>query len=132
MAEAATAPGPAPVPDPGPSPQPASRTVGGTVLLRDRYLIDSDSPLPQLDSPSAKAFSVEDRRDPARKLFALICTPGLPPRAGVMALLRGCNIRGVLPLVEYSVAWSWFTNARWADGSWTRSNRGRFASTNTI
>lgn len=104
MAEAATAPSPAPVPAaPGPNPEPASRTVGGTVLLRDRYLIDSDSPLPQLDSPSAKAFAVEDRRDPARKLFALICTPGLPPRAGVMALLRGCNIRGTLPLVEYDV-----------------------------
>jgi serine/threonine protein kinase len=83
-----------------------AKTVGNAVLLRDRYFIDSGAPLPELDSPSAKAFHAEDRREPGRRLFALICTPGLPPRTGAMALLKGTNIRGVLPLVEYdTVDW---------------------------
>lgn len=94
MAEAATAP----------VPEAPSRTAGGVVYLRDRYVIDSTAALPELDTPSAKAFHCEDRREPGRRLFALICTPGLPPRTDAMALLKGCTIRGVMPLVEYDVA----------------------------
>ncbi len=71
------------------------------VLLHDRYLINPSTPLSDLDSPSAKAFLAEDRHDLGRKLFALICTPGLPPRINVMAVLKGNAIPGLLPLVEW-------------------------------
>ena len=73
----------------------------GPILLFDRYQVDPDTPMPQLDSPSAPAFSVSDRRDPGRELFALVCTPGLPPRDDIMVMLRGSNMRGILPLVEW-------------------------------
>lgn len=71
------------------------------VLLHDRYLINPGTPLGDLDSPSAKAYLAEDRHDLGRKLFALICTPGLPPRTNVMAVLKGNHIDGLLPLVEW-------------------------------
>ena len=70
------------------------------VLLYDRYLIDPQNALPDFDSPSAKAYTVEDRRDAERQLFALICTPGLPSHSEAMAVLRGSAIKGFLPLVE--------------------------------
>jgi hypothetical protein len=106
MAEATTEPESTGSDFPEPEAAAPAKTVGSAVLLRDRFLIDSNAPLTDLDSPSAKAFAVEDRRDPTRKLYALICTPGLPPRSSVMALLKGTNLRGVLPLVEYdTVDW---------------------------
>jgi hypothetical protein len=73
----------------------------GPVLLFDRYQIDPEKALVQLDSPSAQAYAASDRRDPGRELFALVCPPGLPPRDDIMVLLRGSNMRGVLPLVEW-------------------------------
>ena len=74
--------------------------------MRDRYFIDSGAPLPQLDSPSAKAYAVEDRRDLSHKVFALICTPGLPTRTDLMGAIRGGELDGILPLDEWeTVDW---------------------------
>ena len=78
---------------------------GGPVLLDDRYRLEPGSPLISLDTPSAKAYEVEDLRDATRKLFALICTPGLPPRANAMAVLRGSTGEGMLPLVEWAAVY---------------------------
>ncbi len=79
----------------------------GPALLREHFLINPDSPLEEYDSPSAKAFVVEDRRDLGRALFALICTPGLPPRTDVMAVLKDDFIAGLMPLVEWgTLFWS--------------------------
>jgi hypothetical protein len=50
-------------------------TRGGSVVLRDRFLVNGDKPLPALDSPNARAFLAEDRHDLSRDLFALVC-PG--------------------------------------------------------
>ncbi len=80
---------------------------GAAGVLRDRFSIHSDRPFPAFDSPSAKAFEAEDRRDPTHKLFALICTPGLPVRAGAMEALKGFVSRGLMPLIDYGpVFWS--------------------------
>ncbi len=73
----------------------------GPALLRDHFLINPDSPLEEYDSPTAKAYAVEDRRDLGRALFSLICTPGLPPRTDVMAVLKDDFITGLMPLVEW-------------------------------
>lgn len=78
----------------------------GPVLLRERYLIDPSSPLGELDSPSARAYAVQDRQDLKRTVFALICEPGLPPRTEVMAALRGATFPGMMPLIEWdTVFW---------------------------
>ena len=75
---------------------------GGPVILDDRYRFEPGTPLIGLDTPSAKAYEVEDLRDSTRQLFALICTPGLPPRSNAMAILRGSAAEGMLPLVAWS------------------------------
>lgn len=84
----------------------APRRPHGPVHLRDRYRIDPDHPIEELNSPSAAAFNAEDRRDPGRKIFALICTPGLPPRGGALQRLSGSSILGLLPLLDWgSIFW---------------------------
>jgi len=90
----------------GPPEEPTHATSHGSVLLRDRYLIDTGKPLPVFDTPSAKAFSVEDRRDLGRQLFGLVCTPGLPVRFSAIRLLTDGDIPGILPLVDWdSITW---------------------------
>lgn len=79
--------------------------AGGTALLRDRFLIDGSKPLPKLDSPNAKAFMVEDRRDLSRPLFALVCSPGLPVRIKDMRNLKANPGAGVLTLVEWGAVY---------------------------
>jgi len=94
------------IPDPGaaPPPPPVAR---GPVIINDRFMIDPGSPLTELDLPSATAFMAEDRREPSRKLFALICTPGLPVRIDAMAKLKGYAAAGFMPLVEWaSIFWA--------------------------
>ena len=73
------------------------------VLIRERYLVDLDTPIPELDQPSAKAFAAEDRRDLSRKIFALACTPGMPIRLETIKAIRGKHYRGVLPLIDWDV-----------------------------
>ena len=79
--------------------------VGGTALLRDRFLIDGSKPLPKLDSPNAKAYLAEDRRDLSRELFALICTPGLPLRVNTMRLMQANPGTGVMTLVDWETVY---------------------------
>jgi len=38
--------------------------AAGPSMLFDRFEIDPAKPIPQLDTPSARAFGAEDRRDP--------------------------------------------------------------------
>ena len=82
-------------------PPPPVQPAAGPVVFRDHYLIDTHTPLPDLDTPSAKAYAVEDRRDLGRKLFGLVCTPGLPTRIDVMNALKDEELDGLLPLVEW-------------------------------
>ena len=56
--------------------QAANEAPQDVVVLRDRYLIYTNRPLPELDTNSAKAFVAEDRQNLNRQYYALICTPG--------------------------------------------------------
>ena len=102
-----------PLPDAVPSPEsgappeadvpaPPVQTAGGPVLLHDRYLIDITAPIPELDTPSAKAYKVEDRRDLGSALFGLVCTPGLPTRTDAMDELKDSGLDGLLALLSTS------------------------------
>jgi hypothetical protein len=75
--------------------------VGPPGVLRDRFLVRSNQPLAELSTPSADAFAAEDKRDPNRSLFALICRPDMPPRVGVMRALKGAQCQGMLQLIEW-------------------------------
>ncbi|MEQ8229742.1 MAG: hypothetical protein RIA64_16780 [Rhodospirillales bacterium] len=73
------------------------------ILIKERFAVDPKTPLPDLDSPSAKAFMAEDRRDIDRPVFALICNPGLPTRVGAMNSLRGAGIKALVGILEWDV-----------------------------
>ena len=75
------------------------------VLIKERFSVDPRKPLPDLNSPTAKAYMAEDRRDLTRAVFALICNPGLPTRLGAMMSLRGAGIRTLVGILEWEVAY---------------------------
>lgn len=77
-----------------------------TAILAERYLIDGAAPLPNLDSPCALAYGVNDRENPDVNLFALVCQPGMPVRADAIRKHRSAGIRGVMPIHEWGyVLW---------------------------
>lgn len=82
----------------------APKSSGGAPVLQGRYTVYPNKPLPELNTPTAHAFLAEDRRDPKRPLFALICRPNLPPRTNVMRSLKGVQTPGLLQLVEWGAA----------------------------
>lgn len=83
-----------------------SRGSGPAVLFKDRYSLYPGSPLAALNSPTAPAYVAEDKRDPAARLFCLVCDPSLPSRSNMMRSLKGVKVSGLLPLVEWgTVLW---------------------------
>ncbi|CAA7625705.1 hypothetical protein [Magnetospirillum sp. UT-4] len=84
----------------------AAKTAGPPGVLRDRFTIRSNQPLPDLFTPNAEAYVAEDKRDPNRSLYALICRPDLPPRVTVMRALKGVLSPGIVQLVEWG-AMNW-------------------------
>jgi hypothetical protein len=80
-----------------------TKGAGSPVTLRDRYLIYGGSPLLDFNTGSAQAFLVEDRRDAARPLFALIVRPGYPSRINAMRVLKGMANPGLMMLVEWGI-----------------------------
>lgn len=80
--------------------------AGPPGVLRDRYFIRSNQPLPDMSTPNAEAFVAEDKRDAKRQLFALICRPDLPPRVNVMRAIKGMQASGQMQLVEWG-AMTW-------------------------
>ena len=83
-----------------PQPEPGLQ-AGPPGVLRERYFVRSNQPLSDLSTPNADAFVTEDKRDPNRSLYALICRPELPARVNVMRALRGVSAMGLQQLVEW-------------------------------
>lgn len=77
--------------------------AGGPVVLKDRYMLDTATPLTEFDSPSAKAYLVEDRRDLGQKLFALICSPEIPTRVATIRKQKEDSASGRLDLIDWDV-----------------------------
>ncbi|PCI40277.1 MAG: hypothetical protein COB46_07335 [Rhodospirillaceae bacterium] len=76
-------------------------------MLKGRYQIFPAMPLSELDSPTALAYTVEDKREPNRVLFALVCSPALPAESSAMKKLRNSTSNGLMPLVDFGPAfWS--------------------------
>lgn len=86
--------------------QDVAKPAGPPGVLRDRFVIRSNKPIPELSTPNAEAFVAEDKRDPNRSLYALICRPDLPPRVNVMRALKGVHSLGMIQLVEWG-AMNW-------------------------
>ena len=82
-----------------PVPAPSSGGIS-FITVRDRYIIYYDRPVPNLDMPNALAFEVEDRKQPGRGLYALVCKPEMIPRISVMRTLKGNELINTLHMVD--------------------------------
>ena len=91
-------------PPPTPQPAPAQNNAGSFIMVRDRFTIYCDRPIPSLDMPNALAYEVADRKQEGRPLYALICKPEMPTRISVMRVLKGLDIPSVLHMVDWGVA----------------------------
>lgn len=72
-------------------------------LVKERYEVKFDLPLPNLNSNGAIAYSVNDRINPSRELFALICDNNIPPRLSILPYLKSIDHPNILNLVEYGI-----------------------------
>jgi hypothetical protein len=98
---------PAPAPQDPPTPQaptPQPQGGGSFIMVRDRFTIYCDRPIPSLDMPNALAYEVADRKQEGRPLYALVCKPEMPTRISVMRVLKGMEIPAVLHMVDWGVA----------------------------
>ena len=87
-----------------PTPPPAPATGGSFIVVRDRFTIYCDRPIPTLDMPNALAYEVADRKQEGRPLYALVCKPEMPTRISVMRTLKGLEIPSILHMVDWGVA----------------------------
>ncbi|MEQ8441526.1 MAG: hypothetical protein RIM33_03010 [Alphaproteobacteria bacterium] len=81
------------------------------VEIRDRYIVNSDKPLPQFDSQPAMGFECNHKRDSKRNLYALICDPKLPPRLEVVSMLRRIDHRNLLRALDWEIV-NWAPEGR--------------------
>lgn len=95
---------PVAAPEPSPAPAPAPSTGGSFIVVRDRFTLYCDRPIPSLDMPNALAYEVSDRKQEGRPLYALVCKPEMPVRISAMRALKGMEIPAVLHMVDWGVA----------------------------
>lgn len=79
----------------------ALETTISSFLLKERFEICFDIPLPELNANGAKAFDVKDNINPQRSLFALICGKELSPRLSYLPYMKSIDAPNILKLVEY-------------------------------
>ena len=73
-------------------------------LVRGKYRVYPNMPLPALNMSERKAFQAEDLSTPDHKIFALVCKPDLPVRKEHIKTLSGLKLDGLLPLVDAGTA----------------------------
>lgn len=84
-----------------------SSVSAGTVLskmqykLKERYIIDYNEPLENLDMNGGKAYKTDDRIDKDRLLFALICGKETSPRHSILPYIKAIKSPHLLELIEY-------------------------------
>ncbi|MBE1236209.1 protein kinase family protein [Phaeovibrio sulfidiphilus] len=75
----------------------------GIVPLKERFRVNLGMPLPEFDTPNARAFACEDRRASGGPVYALVVTGPLPPRIATANIIQGLEISGLVQLLEWGV-----------------------------
>ncbi len=83
--------------------QSKERTENKKVLLKERYEINFNAPLENLNCNGAKAYKVNDRIDTRRELFALICSKETCPRSSLLPYIKSIDHPNIMKLVEYGI-----------------------------
>lgn len=77
--------------------------MADSVTINDRYEVDPNRPLPEYDSPTAKAYHCADLQA-GGELLALVCDPRMPLRTASMDALRGFPPHGLMRFHDRGVA----------------------------
>ncbi|MBL4667284.1 MAG: hypothetical protein JKY04_07900 [Sneathiella sp.] len=72
-------------------------------VLRTRYKVLLQQPLPQMDSGENRAYKVEDQRDSNNVLYALVIAPGMPFRDNIIETITAKNTPGMVDLHSHGV-----------------------------
>ena len=72
-------------------------------ILRDRYKILLNSPLPHMDSGENRAYAVEDRQNSSAKLYAVVSHPGVPYRDELAQRLTSKSAPGMMELHSHGL-----------------------------
>jgi hypothetical protein len=75
----------------------------GAVVMSDRFQIEPDHPLPELDCGTMKAFAATELRDAKRGLYALLPDPALPFRVDVINSIRRIDNNSLVRLLAWDV-----------------------------
>ena len=73
-------------------------------VLKERFEILYDTPMPEHNTNGAQAYKVNDRINSKRELYALVCSNETSPRLSILPYLKSIDNSHVLKLVEYGVA----------------------------
>lgn len=68
--------------------------------IEDRFHIDVDRPLPELNSGLAKAYEATDLISPNRPIYALVCDSNTPVRSHEIVTLKGFNHPNMVTLYD--------------------------------
>ena len=85
---------------------------GEPVVINERFEVFPARPLPEMNSPSARAFEAEDRLQPANPVFALVCMPEIPARQNVISSIAGDDLQGIIKLHDAGTV-EWASLNRW-------------------
>ena len=73
------------------------------VLLKERYEINFNAPLNNLNCNGGNAYRVNDRIDTRRELFALVCGKETCPRSSLLPYFKSIDHPNIIKLVEYGI-----------------------------
>lgn len=94
------------------SEQKNSRSDKKVYLVKERFEINFDAPLRWLDTNGALAYKVNDKIDPRRDLFALICGNETAPRSSLLAHLKSIDHPNIMKLIDYGTITNPLKNSR--------------------
>lgn len=72
-------------------------------LLKERFEIDYSTPLEWLNNNGAKAYKVEDKIDPKKELFVLICNNNTSPRSSFLPYIKSIENPNIMKLVDFGI-----------------------------
>jgi hypothetical protein len=76
---------------------------GKAISLDGRFEIHADAPLPQFDSPAAKAYSASEGRNQAMRMLALVCDPRMPQRMDFLSQIANFVPAGMMKMLDWGV-----------------------------
>jgi hypothetical protein len=80
-----------------------SSELSGDVLIADRYRVDLELRIPEMDTPGAVAFAAHDLKKPSHLVYVLVQRPGIPYRDGVYDKLISDRTAKVLSPLHQSL-----------------------------